>query len=265
MFPPPPAPTPTETQLGSDLPPQPTTFGSALAVASLNETIALHLARIGAFNSLSTFLEESNTPSPPLALLSSLSHLHSILSQLRQGICTLALAWVSAYDSFAADSLKFELRKEEFIHLLLAPPSPHSPPHLQTQFALAYAGEHFRSFLTPTRATTICALVTSPLYMPLPRLLASPYASLFEPYVPPPGGGPSMAEIRIQALFTEAYLKTLDLPRDSPLSVVTDIGGGGALARIMKVRTVMKEKRTEWSAVGELPVRPLPLSSRGSS
>ena len=50
-------------------------------------------------------------------------------------------------------------------------------------------------------------------------------------------------------------LHKMDLPRDSPLSVVTDVGGGGAMARIQKVRTVMKEKKTEWSAVGELPVR----------
>lgn len=44
------------------------------------------------------------------------------------------------------------------------------------------------------------------------------------------------------------------MSRQVPLRVVGDIGGGGALARIEKARTVMKEKKSEWSQSDELPV-----------
>lgn len=39
-----------------------------------------------------------------------------------------------------------------------------------------------------------------------------------------------------------------------PLRVVGDIGGGGALARIEKGRKVMRERKSEWSQIDELPV-----------
>jgi hypothetical protein len=40
------------------------------------------------------------------------------------------------------------------------------------------------------------------------------------------------------------------------MKVAVDIGGSGALARIEKGRKIMKDSRTEWSSVDELPVRP---------
>lgn len=53
------------------------------------------------------------------------------------------------------------------------------------------------------------------------------------------------------------------MSKDLPLKIVTDIGGGGALAKIAKVRGVMKEKRTNWSTVSELPVEiPVPPEYR---
>ena len=59
-------------------------------------------------------------------------------------------------------------------------------------------------------------------------------------------------------LFSSEFCASLNMSRDLPLRVATDIGGGGALAKLAKVRSVMKEKRTEWTTVGELPVRLVP-------
>jgi hypothetical protein len=44
------------------------------------------------------------------------------------------------------------------------------------------------------------------------------------------------------------------MSRQVPLRVIGDIGGGGALARIEKARTVMKERKSEWSQTDELPI-----------
>lgn len=47
---------------------------------------------------------------------------------------------------------------------------------------------------------------------------------------------------------------SLGMSRQVPLRVIGDIGGGGALARIEKARTVMKERKSEWSQTDELPI-----------
>jgi hypothetical protein len=123
--------------------------------------------------------------------------------------------------------------------------------------ALQYGGHHFRRLLTAGRTDTITALLTAPVYMPINRLLKSPYGAIFAPYANDPVGTHDSdvdRNAKLVASFSAAYLRAIGLPRDSPLSVVTDIGGGGAMAKIQKVRAVMKEKKTEWSAVGELPV-----------
>lgn len=247
------------------------------------------MARIGAFDSLESFLEESGTPPFDAGLLGGLRELHAILQELRNGVCTRALEWVEQHPEHGAgggagagavaegDDLEFALRKEEFIRLLLAGsdlssetdsllPSPSASagvnPHVQQ--ALAYGGEHFRRLHTPARKDLISALLTSAIYMPFPRLLSSPYASLYTPYLTPSShsaaGGGAIETSPLCATFAARFLETLGLPRESALSVVSDIGGGGAMAKILKVRSVMKEKKTEWSAVGELPVRRLFLS-----
>ena len=375
MFPPPPPPTPSTTTAAAATSleetlllrrrahPQPAAaeqdqaqrlpFSNPEAIAALNETIAIHLARIGAFHSLSTFLAESHTPQPPALtpeLLAGLKQLHEILAQIRRGDCARAIEWVEearrgAADTADSDELLFQLRKEEYIRLVLAAAVATAPveeedepmagieqprqheeqeqdhnedhpaaaagaprqrrksslasmsssilrtsssgqhacarergpvnPHLER--ALAYGGQHFRPLLlsgssasgsgSSSRTALVCSLLTSPLYLPLDRLLSSPYGSLYAPYLASSSSSssptttlttPRPLELRpnepLLLLFTEAYLRSLSLPKNSPLTVVTDVGGSGALAKIIKVRTVMKEKKTEWSAVGELPV-----------
>lgn len=60
-------------------------------------------------------------------------------------------------------------------------------------------------------------------------------------------------------LFVEAYCRAVGVPRYAPLKVATDIGANGTLHKILRVRAVMKESRTDWSQADELPVEvPLP-------
>ena len=184
------------------------------------------------------------------------------------GVCKKALRWVAENEEALSEDtereLEFQLRQEEFIRILLQdsdltgatePLLPQSIlPSDQAQAALAYGGIYFRRLVTPARQATICSLLTSPLYMPFFRLLASPYASIYHDYATTTAGRTGSVQLRLQSIFSAAFLKSVKLPAESPLSVVTQVGSGGAIAMIQKVRAVMKEKRTEWSAVAELPV-----------
>lgn len=55
-------------------------------------------------------------------------------------------------------------------------------------------------------------------------------------------------------MFEKEYCARLGLSCELPLRIVGDIGGGGALARIEKGRKVMRDKKSEWSQIDELPV-----------
>lgn len=81
-------------------------------------------------------------------------------------------------------------------------------------------------------------------YLPKQKLERSPYADLASPSL----------HTDLEPLFAKEYCASLGMSRQVPLRVVGDIGGGGALARIEKARTVMKEKKSEWSQSDELPV-----------
>jgi hypothetical protein len=133
--------------------------------------------------------------------------------------------------------LEFYLHRSQFIRLLLAEPLDAGP-------AISYANATLRSFY-PEHATEFQRLMTSVLYLPKERLQRSPYADLASDSV----------HTDLEPLFAKEYCMSLGMSRQVPLRVIGDIGGGGALARIEKARTVMKERKSEWSQTDELPVR----------
>lgn len=142
-------------------------------------------------------------------------------------------------------------------------PAPLTPAEAQArESALAYSQLHFPRFF-PTRFNESVRLTSSVLFAPLSRLRASPYADLFKPSAhgsSTPTTADAAAEPWLHAdhlvpLFSKEFCTQLGWSRELPLVVATDMGSGGALAKIAKVRSVMKEKRTEWSQSDELPVR----------
>ena len=166
------------------------------------------------------------------------------------------------------------------LHFPLPPSLPGSVPIASTSsagppraaaLALAYARAHFGPFYT-NHFEEIHRLIASTLYLPLPKLYQTPYKDIFSPYpgLPLPvsalgePSAPSPNELHEQhlvPLFVETYCVTLSLPREAALRVITDVGGSGALAKLAKVRSVMKEKKTGWSQSEELPIEiapPLP-------
>jgi len=136
------------------------------------------------------------------------------------------------------------------------------------QLALEYAQQHFPKFF-PRRWEEAVRLTASSLYTPFSKLKRSPYSEFYRSANNAGGDGEcDCSELWLHAdhlvpLFTKEFYARLEWSKELPLTVATELGSGGALAKIAKVRSVMKEKRTEWSQADELPVEiPLPLEFR---
>ena len=77
-------------------------------------------------------------------------------------------------------------------------------------------------------------------FLPLSKLKTSPYKDLLSEDV----------QSDLELLFAQEYCASLGMGRQIPLRVLSDIGGGGGLARIEKAKRVMREKKSEWSQDG---------------
>lgn len=68
-----------------------------------------------------------------------------------------------------------------------------------------------------------------------------------------------MHSMSLLPLFQREFTARMGVSRDPPLKVAVEVGAGGALNRIIKVKTLMKERGNEWSQADELPVSLLSL------
>lgn len=234
---------------------------------ALDEAIANHLARAGNFRTLDSFRKHTGARFDE-SILDTLHDLHTILAQLDRGDCSGALAWLAAArrrnDDQVVDpngDLEFALRQEEFVRILLgsspsvSEPLLSTPPLTNVTAALRYGGAHLLPMMTtPERKAVVGSLLAAPLYLPFSRLLASPYASLFAPYAAAAEQPRGAANPVVASMLADAYLGSVGLARQSALEVAAEIGMNGAVAKIQKVQSVMRETKTEWTTVDELPV-----------
>ncbi|GAA5875170.1 hypothetical protein JCM8547_005541 [Rhodosporidiobolus lusitaniae] len=192
----------------SDAPLTTAPFSSSTSLSALHTEIASHLAlaRLDAVSALCSFLAESGMPAPPGLeeggeVLAQLRELHGIAEELRAGSVDRAIAWLEEHPEVDKDgALEYGLRKEQFIGMIFSAlgsgtkgsvegstpdvamdtdDTSSAPP---VASAIACGGHPFRRLMTSQRSEEICALLTTPLYLPFPRLLASPYGSLFSAY-----------------------------------------------------------------------------------
>lgn len=78
----------------------------------------------------------------------------------------------------------------------------------------------------------------------------SPYAELFK--------NPQQLWVSVSRTFTREFCSLLQLSAESPLYIAAT-AGAIALPTLLKMTSIMKEKKTEWSSANELPVEiPLP-------
>lgn len=151
------------------------------------------------------------------------------------------------------------------------------PPSFLTnkKLAFAYARRHFKPFLHSQILEVqrlYCLLMFLPEFpaaapspsstrsadqTPIPSPSAPPLHHFYQRF--PPLYHPLLDARLVHApallpLFRLDYCARMGVARDPPLKIAVEIGAGGALSRIMKVRQVMKLKGNEWSQADELPV-----------
>ncbi|KAI6109149.1 CTLH/CRA C-terminal to lish motif domain-containing protein [Pisolithus croceorrhizus] len=212
-------------------------FMSDDAKASLDAIVAVHFLRTGQFSAAEMFIQESGV-TIDTEIRGKFEELHRILTALRMHDIDPALKWCSKNRQFLqskSSPLEFYLHRSQYIRLLLACKAPDYQP------AISYANTVLRNFYTE-HPVELGRLMTCFTY--LSKLDSSPYADLAS----------STVHTDLESLFATEYCASLGMSRQAPLKVVGDIGAGGALARIEKARTVMKEKKSEWSQNDELPI-----------
>ncbi|KAI0637076.1 hypothetical protein C8Q77DRAFT_1215897 [Trametes polyzona] len=222
-------------------------FTSPEAKAALERTIAIHFLRTGQFDTAETFLSESNVE-VPAELRMHFVELNAILQTLKRSDVGPALRWAEYNEEYLdnrGSPLAFHLHRFEYLRQLLSP-----EPDIAA--AIAYAREHFHNYYA-RHAAEIGRLMNCPTYLPRARFMASPYADLADPSL----------QSDLERLFATEFCAIIGMSRQAPLRVISDIGGGGALARIEKGRKVMRERKSEWSQTDELPIEiPLPPENR---
>ncbi|KAI9744451.1 MAG: hypothetical protein M1818_001980 [Claussenomyces sp. TS43310] len=235
----------------------------------INRAIAMHLLREGQFNVASTFFDEAQdnqlqisphstgpSPSPQhqgdftslrsQELQNKFSNMYRILHELRSHNLLPAIEWArsnSALLEARGSNLEFELSKLQYVWLFLGPSINGLPdsPYNGVAGAISYAREHFGRFqgrfLRDIQQLSAAMVFAS-------NLRDSPYRHIFET---------ESAWEEVAASFTREFCSLLGLSAASPLYVAAT-AGAIALPTLLKLATIMKEKRTEWTTQDELPV-----------
>ena len=248
----------------------PTEYDALASHPSLiNRAIAMHLLREGQFSVASTFLEEARnnpphpvptpmSPHPPDSdsgdftslksqeLQERFSNMYSILAQLRQRNLHPAIEWArenSAELEKRGSNLEFELSKLQYVWLFQGPEVNGLPDDNNNglQGALQYARSNFGRFQNRF-LTEIQQLATAMVYAA--NLPSSPYHQIFSS---------SSSWTNVCTSFTREFCSLLGLSAESPLYIAAT-AGAIALPALLKLATIVKVKRTEWTTRDEMSV-----------
>ncbi|RAR10278.1 zinc ion binding protein [Stemphylium lycopersici] len=241
----------------------------------INRAIAMHLLREGQFDVASTFVEEANrrpphpeptpnTPNPYLReswekeladgtfnseeLQEKFAQMYHILHQLRiERNLQPAIQWArerSGELEGRGSNLEFELCRLQFVCLFdthgrdsdaMDTESPIGPLN-----AWAYARREFAPFQKRYQREIQQLLGAMAFWQ---NLEDSPYRRLFYNHT---------AWEEVAHSFNREFCSLLGLSADSPLFIAAT-AGAIALPYLLKMQSIMKEKRTEWTTQDELP------------
>ncbi|MCJ1384736.1 hypothetical protein MMC17_007854 [Xylographa soralifera] len=254
--------------------PLPTTDYDALSSqpSLINRAIGMHLLREGQFSVASAFLTEAsskpvqtsvssnNTRSEHLVaagvgmdtsnsegLRKQFAEMYYILDEMRNKKNLLpATTWARVNSTSLearGSNLEFELGMLQFVWLFTGGPcaGDHSNSAVCQQAALTYARKQFGSF-QGRYLREIQQLIGAMAFCP--NLIESPYRHIFHN---------DEAWENLAMSFTREFCSLLGLSADSPLYIAST-AGAIALPTLLKLQTIMKEKRTEWTTQHELPV-----------
>jgi hypothetical protein len=250
----------------------------------INRAIAMHLLREGQFDVASTFVQEAsrqpphpeptlNTPNPYIReawekdlaegtfnsekLQQQFADMYHILHQLRnERNLQPAIQWARERSDVLearGSNLEFELCRLQFICLFDSRgsqdeamddyDSPSGPLH-----AWAYARREFAPFQRRYQRGIQQLLGAMAFWQ---NVEDSPYRRLFYN---------DTAWEEVAHSFNREFCSLLGLSADSPLFIAAT-AGAIALPYLLKMQSIMKEKRTEWTTQDELPVE-IPLPSQ---
>ena len=244
--------------------------------ALVNRAIYLHLLREGLFDVATTLGSESNNSTSPtdaswdieeeaqksavplgidesesLVMQSQFTAMYHILSQLREHHnLQPAIMWAREHaDALEkrASNLEFELCRLQYVMVFLGDVEMGvSDPTINQSRALAFAWQELQSFTgryMPELQQLLCALAFST------NLEESPYRHIFDHQT---------VWDDVSASFTREFCGLMKLSAESPLYIAAT-AGAIALPTLLKLQTIMQQKRTEWTTENELPVEtPLP-------
>ncbi|KAH3974635.1 hypothetical protein HBH64_137680 [Parastagonospora nodorum] len=246
--------------------------------ALINRAIAMHLLREGEFDVASTFIDEAkrrpphpeptaNTPNPYISeswekdlaegtfnsdeLQQQFAEMYHILDELRrQRNLEPAIQWAKERSDMLearGSNLEFELARLEFIRLFNYSDADDMDEYASgPQDAFRYAQQEFAGF-QKRYTREIQELMGAMAFFP--NLQDSPYRHIFY-------NDSSWEEVAHS--FNREFCSLLGLSADSPLFIAAT-AGAIALPYLLKMQSIMKEKRTEWTTQNELPVEiPLP-------
>ncbi|KAI9794003.1 MAG: hypothetical protein M1816_006628 [Peltula sp. TS41687] len=218
----------------------------------VSRAIAIHLLREGQFSVASTFLEEAASElaeaQSNVNLLSlesfraQFTEMYHILHELRNNRNLMpAIEWAKwNREKLEArgSNLEFDLGKLQFIWLFMSSNSDDSLEGLQS--ALNYARREFGNF-QGRYLREIKQLCGAMAYQS--NLEKSPYKHIFYD---------STAWDEAATSFVREFCSVLGLSADSPLYLAAT-AGAIALPTLLKMASIMKEKKTEWTSENELP------------
>jgi hypothetical protein len=247
----------------------------------------MHLLREGQFDVASTFVEEArrqpphpeptlNTPNPYIReawekdlaegtfssekLQQQFADMYHILHQLRnERNLKPAIQWARERSELLearGSNLEFELCRLQFVRLFDTPSSNENDSIMSNSDetpsgpldAWAYARREFPAFQKRYAREIQQLLGAMAFWQNIPD---SPYRRLFY------NDG---AWEEVAHSFNREFCSLLGLSADSPLFIAAT-AGAIALPYLLKMQSIMKEKRTEWTTQDELPVE-IPLPSQ---
>ncbi|KAG0301591.1 hypothetical protein BGZ98_008208 [Dissophora globulifera] len=184
----------------------------------LRKTIALHYIRQGNFEVGDMFAK---------------AKMFDIVAALKNNDLGPALEWATRHRhelEKRSSTLEYKLHRQRYLQLVESQ---------QTNEAIAYAKQI--GYFGTRHKREVQRLMGCLMF--IGRIHKSPYADLFAPN----------ASDDIQHMFTRDYCSLIGLSQESPLYVSLTVGTQ-AMPTMIKMATIMKAKRTEWSQQSELPV-----------
>ncbi|RPB01558.1 hypothetical protein L873DRAFT_1676176 [Choiromyces venosus 120613-1] len=201
----------------------------------IKRAIAMHLIREGQFSVANCFLTEAGPIEIPPDLQQRFQEMYEILDAMRtRRDLSLAIEWArqkSAQLEQRGSNLEFELCKLQFIWLFIEQPD----------YVMVYARREFTKF-QEKHLKDIQQLMCAFLFLQSPE--KSPYSKIF--------ADPEKSWNDVAHSFTKEFCSLLGLSAESPLYIAAT-AGAIALPTLLKMASIMKEKKTEWSTVNELP------------